>query len=354
MAVCQNSFEKCFHFSIGKRSKGGNPGSYSNTDEIIALAKTAAKNNGIYDTHLRDESSYTVGLISAIEEAIEIGSQAKLPIHISHLKCLGKDVWGKSKDIVKLIEKAQDDGIEVTANQYPYDASATSLSAAVVPRWAESGGKDSLFIRYKNPRLTHKILEETKQNIDRRGGPNKLLIVQSEEPNFVGKKLSEVATTLNILPERAVFKILKMGYARVASFNMNKNDILTFMKQDWVVTGSDGNTGHPRKYGSFPRKYNKYVKQEKVIDLAKFIKNNTSKTAEILRINNRGRLKEGFFADIIVFDPNTYKDSADYTDAFQLSQGLKFSIINGKIAIENGKFTNTLNGRVLIKNELTE
>lgn len=330
------------------------PGSYSNTDEIIALAKTAAKNNGIYDTHLRDESSYTVGLISAIKEAIEIGSQAKLPIHISHLKCLGKDVWGKSKDIVKLIEKAQDDGIEVTANQYPYDASATSLSAAVVPRWAESGGKDSLFIRYKNPRLTHKILEETKQNIDRRGGPNKLLIVQSEEPNFVGKKLSEVATTLNILPERAVFKILKMGYARVASFNMNKNDILTFMKQDWVVTGSDGNTGHPRKYGSFPRKYNKYVKQEKVIDLAKFIKNNTSKTAEILRINNRGRLKEGFFADIIVFDPNTYKDSADYTDAFQLSQGLKFSIINGKIAIENGKFTNTLNGRVLIKNELTE
>lgn len=325
------------------------PGSYSNTDEVIALAKTVAKNNGIYDTHLRDESSYTIGLISAIEEAIEIGRQAKLPIHISHLKCLGIDVWGKSEDIVKLIENAQDEGIEVTANQYPYDASATSLRAAVVPRWAESGGKDSLFIRYRNSKISSKILEETKQNIARRGGPNKLLILKSKEPKFVGKKLSEIATTLNILPERAVFEILKTGYARIASFNMNTNDILTFMKQDWVVTGSDGNTGHPRKYGSFPRKYNKYVKQEKVIDLAKFIKNNTSKTAEILRIKNRGRLEEGFFADIIIFNPDTYKDNADYKDAFQLSQGLEYSIINGKIAIENGKFTNTLNGRVIIK-----
>ncbi len=325
------------------------PGSYSNTEEVIALSKIVAKNNGIYDTHLRDESSYTVGLIPSIEEAIEIGRQAKLPIHISHIKCLGVDVWNQSKDIVKLIEDAQNEGIEVTANQYPYDASATGLKAAVVPRWAESGGKDSLFIRYKNPKLKQSILEETKKNITRRGGPDKLLIVKSEEPKFVGKNLLEIADMLEISPEIAVFEVLKTGYVRVASFNMNPDDILRFMTQDWTVTGSDGNTGHPRKYGTFPRKYHKYVKQEKVIDLATFINNSTSKTAEILRVKNRGKLQEGYFADIIIFNPETFKDKADYTDAFQLSQGLEYSIINGKISVEDGKFTNTLNGKVLKK-----
>ena len=325
------------------------PGSYSNTDEVIALAKTVNDNNGIYDTHLRDESTYTVGLIPAIEEAIEIGRQAKLPIHISHIKCLGVDVWKQSDSIIKLIEEAQKEGIEVTANQYPYDASATGLKAAVVPRWAESGGKDSLFIRYKNPIFQTRILEETKKNIARRGGPDKLLIVKAPDSNSVNKNLFEISKDLNISPEKAVYQILEKGYVRVASFNMNPYDIQNFMKQDWVVTGSDGNTGHPRKYGSFPRKYHKYVKQDSIIDMATFIRNSTSKTAEILRIANRGILKEGYFADIIIFNPDTFKDKANYKDAFQLSEGLEYSIINGKLSIENGKFTEQLNGRVLKK-----
>ena len=325
------------------------PGSYSNTDEVIALAKTVAKNNGIYDTHLRDESSYTVGLIPAIEEAIEIGRQAKLPIHISHIKCLGVDVWHQSKDIVKSIENAQKEGIQVTANQYPYDASATGLKSAVAPRWAESGGKDSLFIRYNNSKLRKRILEDTKRNITRRGGPDKLLIVKSEEPKFVGKNLLEISKMLNVSPEVAVFIALKTGYVRVASFNMNPEDIKTFMQQDWVVTGSDGNTGHPRKYGSFPRKYNKYVQQEEVLDIASFINGSTSKTADIFKIKNRGKLQEGYYADIIIFNPKTFKDIADYTDAFQLSKGLEYSIINGKMSVENGKFTKQLNGKVLKK-----
>lgn len=325
------------------------PGSYSNTEEVIALAKTASKNDGIYDTHLRDESSYTVGLIPAIEEAIEIGRQAKLPIHISHIKCLGVDVWHQSKAIVKTIEKAQKEGVNITANQYPYDASATGLKSAVAPRWAESGGKDSLFIRYKNPKFTKRILADTKKNIKRRGGPDKLLIVKSEEPKFVGKNLLEISKILNISPEVAVFETLKTGYIRVASFNMNPDDIYTFMKQDWVVTGSDGNTGHPRKYGSFPRKYHKYVKQEKVIDVASFINGSTSRTADIFKIKNRGKLVEGYYADIIIFNTETFKDVANYSDAFQISEGLEYSIINGKLSIENGKSTKKLNGKVLKK-----
>ena len=325
------------------------PGSYSNTEEVIALAKTVSKNGGIYDTHLRDESSYTVGLIPAIEEAIEIGRQAKLPIHISHIKCLGIDVWKQSEAIITLVENARKDGVNVTANQYPYAASATGLKAAVVPRWAESGGKDSLFIRYKNPKLKQQILEETKKNIIRRGGPDKLLIVKAIDSSFVGKNLLEISQFLNVSPEIAVYDALKTGYVRVASFNMNEIDIHNFMKQDWVVTGSDGNTGHPRKYGSFPRKYHKYVKQEKVINMATFINGSTSKTAGIFKIPNRGRLQEGYYADIIIFNPETFKDVADYTDAFQFAEGLEYSIINGKLSVENGEFTGQLNGKVLKK-----
>lgn len=325
------------------------PGSYSNTEEVIALAKTVAKNNGIYDTHLRDESSYTVGLIPAIDEAIEIGRQAKLPIHISHIKCLGVDVWHQSDSIIKAIENARKEGIEVTANQYPYDASATGLKAAVVPRWAESGGKDSLFVRYNNPKIQQRILEETKENITRRGGPDKLLFVKYIDSSLVGKNLLEVSKILNVSPEKAVYSVLREGYVRAASFNMNSDDIHNFMKQDWIVTGSDGNTGHPRKYGSFPRKYHKYVKQEKVIDIATFINGSTSKTANIFRIPNRGKLQKGYYADIIIFNPETFKDVADYKNSFQLSEGLEYSIINGKLSVENGEFTGELNGKVLKK-----
>ncbi|MCP4975553.1 MAG: amidohydrolase family protein [Maribacter sp.] len=325
------------------------PGSYSNIEEVVALAKTVAKNKGIYDTHLRDESSFTVGLIPAIEEAIEIGRQAKLPIHISHIKCLGVDVWYQSNTIIELIENAQKEGINITANQYPYDASATGLKAAVVPRWAESGGKDSLFIRYNDKELKASILEETKRNIARRGGPEKLLIVKADDPIIVGKNLLEISDIFKVPPQKAVYMVLEKSYVRVASFNMDKSDIQNFMRQPWVVTGSDGNTGHPRKYGSFPRKYRKYVKHDSIIDIVSFINNSTSKTAEIFKIQNRGRLEEGYFADVIIFNPTTFRDKADYISAFQYSKGLEYSIINGKISVEKGAFTNQLNGRVLIK-----
>lgn len=325
------------------------PGSYGDTEEIIALAKVVAKNNGIYDSHIRDEGSYTIGLKGAIEEAIEIGRQAKLPIHIAHIKCLGVDVWNQSNDIIALIEAARKEGIDVTADQYPYDASATGLQPATVPRWAESGGKDSLFFRYNQPDLKVRILKETKENITRRGGPDKLLFVQTDDSMYVGKNLLEVAEILQLPAEAAVYKVLKDRGVRVASFNMTQNDIYNFMKQPWVMTGSDGNSGHPRKYGSFPRKYHKYVQQEKVIDLATFIKGSTSTTADFLKIPNRGKLQEGYFADVIIFNPKTFKDVADYSNAFETAVGLEFSIINGKLSVENGKFTEELNGRVLSK-----
>lgn len=325
------------------------PGNYADTEEIIELAKIVAQNGGIYDSHIRDEGSYSIGLGGAIEEAIEIGKQAKLPIHISHIKCLGADVWNQSQAIIELINAARKTGIEVTADQYPYDASSTSLKAATVPRWAESGGQDSLFVRYQQQGVKQKILTETKDNIRRRGGPTKLLIVGAPDSLIVGKNLEEIAANYQLSPAETVFEVIKKGDVRVASFNMTTEDIYNFMQQDWVVTGSDGSTGHPRKYGSFPRKYHKYVQQEKIINLATFINGSSAKTADILRIPKRGQLKEGYFADIILFNPKTFKDKANYTDAFQLAEGLQYSIINGQVVVKKGEYLNKKNGRVLAK-----
>jgi N-acyl-D-aspartate/D-glutamate deacylase len=325
------------------------PGSYSDTEEIITLAKVVAQNDGIYDTHMRDEGSYSIGLKGAVEEAIEIGRQAQLPIHISHIKCLGVDVWNQSTEIIELIENSRQEGIDVTANQYPYDASATGLQAATVPRWAESGGTDSLFLRYAQEDLKGRMLTETKQNIARRGGADKLLIVMVSDSTYLGKNLLEISEMLELPPEEAVFEVLKTGTVRIASFNMIEEDIHRFMRRDWVMTGSDGNTGHPRKYGSFPRKYNQYVKQEKVIDLTQFINQSSAATAEIFKIPKRGQLKEGYFADIIIFNPDTFRDRADYTDAFQYAEGLEYCIINGHLVVEEGDYTGLLKGRVLEK-----
>ena len=325
------------------------PGSYAETDEIIILAKNVAAFDGIYDTHLRDEGSFSIGLIPSIEEAIEIGKKAKIPVHISHIKCLGTDVWNQSDEIIYLIEKSRADGIDITANQYPYEASSTSLKAAVVPRWAESGGIDSLYIRYEKPNIKRQILEETGKNILRRGGPEKLLIVNSTDPTSIGKNLLEISKTLHISPEEAVFMILKSGPIKVVSFNMNSNDITNFMVKPWVVTGSDGNHGHPRKYGSFSRKYHKYVKRENIIDLADFINNSSSLTAQIFKIHKRGKLKEGFYADVIIFNPNSFQDKADYENPFEFSEGLEYCIINGKLSIEKGFYNGRLNGKVLLK-----
>ena len=247
------------------------------------------------------------------------------------------------------MEQARAKGIEVTANQYPYDASSTSLKAAVVPRWAESGGLDSLFFRMNAPGTRKRVLEETVINMERRGGPSKLLIVKLPDTTYVGKNLEQIATLLNLPAEEAVYEMLKIGHAKVVSFNMTNEDLNLFLQQPWVVTGSDGNTGHPRKYGTFPRKYTQYVKRDRIISLADFIKSSTGKTAEIFRIPRRGVLKAGNYADIIIFDPESFQEEATYTDAFQYATGLQYSIINGQIAVQNGIPLDVLTGRVLEK-----
>ncbi len=328
------------------------PGSYAKTEEVIELAKVAAAKGGIYDTHMRDESSYSIGLLGSIKETIRIGREAKIPVHISHIKALGPEVWGQSKQAIELIKKARAEGIEASACQYPYTASGTSLQASLIPRWAEVGGRAELLKRIDDPQIRPRLLAEMEENLKRRGGADSLLVTDARDGQLVGKKLSEIANARNKSPAETALELIKSGNIGVASFNMNEKDIERFMKQSFMMTCSDGSTGHPRKYGTFPRKLREYVYNRKLIGLTFAVRNSSALTAETFRIPERGLIREGYFADVIVFDEKTVADRATYEQPELFSVGMKFVIVNGKIAVDNGAYTGALAGRALRKQPL--
>ncbi|MBV9072885.1 MAG: D-aminoacylase, partial [Acidobacteria bacterium] len=325
------------------------PCSFAKTEEVIELAKVAAASQGYYDTHMRDESSYTIGLLGSIRETIRIGKEAGLPAHISHIKALGTDVWGQSGQAIELVREARASGENVTADQYPYNASGTSLVPALVPRWAEAGGREQMLKRFDDPQVRPRLLEEMASNLKRRGGPESLLITASADALAVGKNLQQIADTRHQAPLDAAIEIIKAGSNDVASFNMSEADIDNFMKQDWVMTGSDGSPGHPRKYGTFPRKIREYALKRKVISLSSAIRSSSGLTAQSIGLKDRGLLREGYFADVIAFDPNTISEESTYEHPELLAQGMRYVLVNGKLAVENGKYTGALAGRAIRK-----
>jgi N-acyl-D-aspartate/D-glutamate deacylase len=324
------------------------PGSYSTTEEVIELAKVAAAHGGIYDTHQRDESSYTIGLLASVREVLRIGREARIPVHFSHIKALGVDVWGQADTVIAMIHAAQREGLTVAACQYPYDASGTSLVSALVPRWAEVGGRDSLRARIAAPATHAKLLTEMRENLRRRGGASAMLIVSSRERDLEGKRLDAIATARGVEPVEAAMQIIRTnGDQSVASFNMNAKDIDTFMKADFVTTCSDGSDGHPRKYGTFPKKIRDYVLDRSVITMQRAIAASSAQPARDLHIAQRGRLENGWFADVIVFDPKTIRDLSTYAEPEKLAAGMRWVFVNGKVAVDEGKPTNVLAGRAL-------
>lgn len=325
------------------------PGSFAKTEEVIELSKVVAERGGVYDSHMRDESSYTIGLLGSIEEVIRIGREAHLPVHISHIKALGADVWGQSGKAIELIERARASGVELTANQYPYTASGTSVTASLVPRWAEDGGNAALLGRFNDPQIRPKLVAEMEQNLKRRGGASSLLITSARDRKLVGRRLDAIATEWKKTPVEAAIDIMKTGGAGVASFNMKEDDIENFMRQPWVMTGSDGSGGHPRKYGTFPRKIRNYVFDRKVISLPRMIEASSAQTAEVFKIKDRGRIVTGYFADVVVFDPKTIAERATYEQPEILSVGIQYVLVNGKLAIEAGKYNGALAGKALRK-----
>jgi len=321
------------------------PGSFSNSHEVTELAKVAAQYNGIYDTHIRDESTFNIGFLKAIEEAITIAKHAKIHLHLAHIKALGVDVWGQSKAAVEQITQAQSQGVSITADQYPWLASGTKLHSAIMPKWAMADSKSHFFARLNDKSIAKKLYAEINENIRRRGGPNSLLITAFKDQKLVGLTLDKIAKQRKLDPVSTAIELIQEGEVRVASFNMSKADVNYFMQRPWVVTSSDGTDGHPRKYASFPQKYQEYVLKQNLLTLAEFIYRSSTKTAEILKLKDRGKLKVGYWADIIIFDPVNFKANADFSTWNKYSTGVEHVFVNGQHVIENEQYINLLPGK---------
>jgi len=327
------------------------PQSYSSTQEVTALARIASGLGGYYDTHMRDESTYNVTVTGALAETLAIGRNADIRVHIAHIKALGPAVWGHSAQMIEMIEQARANGQLVSADQYPWEASGTRISNALVPLWALEGGLGGLRERLDEPDLRQRIRSEMIEAIARRGGADRLLVTGrlagSDTP--IGNTLAEIAAMEGREPVDSAIAILANGDARLASFNMDAADIAAFAQQDWVVTGSDGSTGHPRKYGSFPKAYRDLVLGEPSMDLARFIQRSSANTAEIIGLDRRGYLREGYFADVLVFNAATFAPNATYSSPRELSSGVIHLYVNGQAVIRDEAPTGALSGRPLVK-----
>ena len=331
------------------------PGSYAPTGEVVALARVTADFGGVYQSHIRDESDYTIGVVAAVDEVIEIAREAGVTGVVTHIKALGPRVWGSSREIVDHIEAARAEGVPVYADQYPYEASGTGIVGALVPRWALAGGDESFAARLADRDERARLVADMWENLDRRGGPDRLVFQGGE---YGGMSLDAVARRRGTDPIETAIDILEEGRPRgLTSFNMVDEDIHRFMRQPWMMTSSDGILNalddghpHPRDFGSFPRKIRKYVIEDGVVDLETAIRSMTGLPAEVFGFEGRGVIAEAAFADIVVFDLEETRDVATYDDPNHLSEGIRFALVNGVFAVDGGEFTDALAGEVLRKN----
>lgn len=319
------------------------PGNFARTEEVIALSKVAAQYGGTYDTHPRDEGSQNVGVINSTKEILNIGYQTGIPLHISHLKITGPGAWHKRDSVVYLIEKAQKEGIKVTANQYPYIASQTSLSAAVVPAWVRDGGLTAMRKRFIQPELRDSIIKGINTSIQNRtGDPAKLII-----PAKGNRSVQAIANELKVTPEEAVIQLCTEANPTVISYMMREEDVETLMKKPWVMTGSDGGSGHPRAYGAYARIIEEYAQKRKVMSISRAIHRSSYLVAQTLNVKNRGLVKDGFYADLFLFNPSEYKANSSFEKGDVLASGVKYVWVNGKMVVQNGNLQIVLNGKSL-------
>ena len=343
------------------------PAFYAKTEELIELAKVASRYGGVYATHMRNESN---SIMSALDEAIRIGAEANIPVEIFHLKMAGKPNWGKMRAVIAKIEAARARGIDITADQYPYVAGATSLGAAIPP-WAHEGGTEKFVARLKDPATREKLRQEMRAPSDKwenfylgAGGGEGILIasvLNRDLAKYEGKRINEVARMMGKSDELdALFDLLIADNAQTGMivFLMSEDDVKLALKQSWVSVGIDHGavdlTGplaegkaHPRGYGSFPRILGRYVRDEHVLTLEEAIRKMTSLAANRVHLDGRGLLKPGFFADVVVFDPLQTRDVATFEDPNRLSVGVRDVLVNGEPVILGGRQTGALPGRPL-------
>jgi N-acyl-D-amino-acid deacylase len=347
------------------------PAPYAKTPELIALAGEAGKFGGIYATHMRSEGD---AVLESIDEAVQIGREGHIPVEIWHLKAAGKANWGRMPQIIARIEQARAAGVDISANTYAYTAWFNTFSA-FVPPWAHDGGDAQLIARLKDPAIRARIRKDMlSPGKDSAGedwdnewqeipGPEAIQIAVVQNPELLplqGKRLSEVAALWKEDPIDTLCDILIKdgGFTDVAVFGMDEPDVLLALKQPWVSidndsqgTSPEGLLGtehpHPRAYGTFPRILRKYVREENQLTLPDAIRKFTALPAQRMRLTDRGVLKQGMWADVVVFDPATIRDKATFESPNQFSEGMEFVLVNGVPVIEEGKMTGALPGKVL-------
>ena len=335
------------------------PGSYAANDEVVRLAAEIAP-FGAFISHIRDESDYNIGLVAAVEEVIEVAEIHGIRGVVTHFKALGPPVWGLSREATAAIDAARARGVEVFADQYPYEASGTSIVGALVPRWALAGetmpGMPSpLENRLKSPPDRARLRAEMLVALERRGGAGTLLLSRHRADTALeGRYLSDLAEEWGLEPIDAALRLLDAGGAGLVSFNMSEEDIAHIMTREWTMGSSDGGLvpagegrPHPRYYGAFPRRIARYVRERGVLTLAEAVRGMTSLPATVFRMPDRGQVVPGRIADLLVVNVDRFRDAATYEDPHALAEGIVHALVAGVFAIEDGEATGALAGQVL-------
>ena len=342
------------------------PAFYAGTEELIALATEAGRYGGMYISHMRSEGN---ALLDAVDELITIAREAGVPAEIYHLKQAGTENWGKLDSVIARVESARQEGLWITADMYTYTAGATGLDAAMPP-WVQEGGLEDWKRRLQDPEIRARVLEEMRTPTDEwesllrlSGSPDQVLLVGFKQDSLrylTGKTLAEVAAMRGTSPEETAMDLVVADDSRVGTvyFLMSEDNVRRQIALPWMSFGSDagslapegvflGSNPHPRAYGNFARLLGKYVRDERVIPLGDAIRKLTSQPARNLKISDRGELRPGFFADVVVFDPATIQDHATFQEPHQYATGVRDVFVNGEAVLRDGEHTGALPGRAV-------
>jgi N-acyl-D-aspartate/D-glutamate deacylase len=343
------------------------PSSLATTENLIALASVAKQHGGIYSTHIRDEGER---VFQAVEEAINVGKGAGIPVDIIHMKIAHKKLWGRVNEIIAMVQKARDEGHNIQANVYPYTAGQNNLSS-IVPPWAVDGGREKMLVRLKNPSLRPRLRREILNGLPNwynhylatgDGWAGMILVTLRSDKNkpFQGKRMSELIAARGGDPADVLMDVLieENGSVPTVFFHHAEPDMQLVMKQPWTSIGSDGGAlsidgptsrthPHPRYFGTFPRVLGRYVRELKVVTLPEAVKKMTSMNADKIGIKDRGRLREGMWADITIFDPSRVIDRATFERPHQYPVGIEYVVVNGEVTLEKERHTGALAGRVI-------
>ncbi len=334
------------------------PGTYSKTAEVVRLAKAASAYHGVYASHMRDEGD---SVIQAIREALHIGREAKMPVEISHFKLSGQQNWGRSRETIPLIKQAREEGLDVTIDQYPYTASSTSLST-LLPDWVLADGQDSIKARLARAEVRKEVTAYMLRKLKKRKLSHfSYPVVASYRPDssYNGKSIEQVNLIRGkkhkaVAEAETIIEMMEQGGAGMVFHGMSDADVKNIMQYPFNMFASDASirifhsgNPHPRGYGTNARVLAKYVREEKVITLEEAIRRMTSLPAQKFQLKNRGLLKEGYAADIIVFDPQQVQDQSTYDNPHQYSTGFKYVFVNGALTVTEGLHNGTRAGQTL-------